>query len=536
MGLMSRSMSMASLLCDSLAVDVSALLTEFLALKTTTKARLDILHKELLRKEKGVRSAFQALVKSFNSMLEHLRDPTQQASALDASVDPWLFEQKYRAALKASNWHSEKYLAELSSLDDSVILLSQKREALRIMCEKLFVFEVQRHGTEAAEALEKLGKTIAIDEELLNGAKNVEAVSAPLLEQGTTQEAPVRSASDDGDNAPSTCPPAPPPEGQKYTYPFQMPLPPPGTDFYEGDLKVAVRGESSSTRKRSTSSAVTTAASNAAAAQERVAEIAALCADESEWQGVRAILTDDRMLHLFKSGDGDGSEGGEELGPFKSICCRGPAFSLGFKSGSASEGASAVSICRATLVLGSHLGDASSAAASHSAMSCCFEVNVQSQSLLKKMSSALMSGVDMEEHYVFQAQETREMERWLKLLENQINLGDPLAVATCVDEVSGGSSGRVNDEGGAEGGDQSGAAVDEEDRRVGEEAPQATRITDDETEEKARAARKMSVAEAPLGGSELEASLDALLKNLPEDEPEFQRDSIYLQGSGSESD
>ena len=53
----------------------------------------------------------------------------------------------------------------------------------------------------------------------------------------------------------------------------------------------------------------------------------------------------------------------------------------------------------------------------------------------------------------------------------------------------------------------------------------------DYTEEAQRAVRSLSVAASPIEATELEASLDELCKNLPDDEPEFERDSIYLRSS-----
>jgi hypothetical protein len=65
----------------------------------------------------------------------------------------------------------------------------------------------------------------------------------------------------------------------------------------------------------------------------------------------------------------------------------------------------------------------------------CFEIVVKATSLLKSFNPfASNKSKTTNEHCLFQAEDKRSLEIWLTILrDDSVNLGDPIAIATCVD-------------------------------------------------------------------------------------------------------
>ena len=456
---------MSKLLSTNIATDVANLLQEITSFHMESKGELARLHKELLRLEKRVRQEFKCLLKGFNHLLECVRNGN---SNLDVNLDPYLAEQRYRAALKVANRHAELYIQRLSSFDDSLILLRQK-QAICILCaEKLFVFEALRHASTSIHPLDALGKKVVGNVELLGEQKNVVPASANI--DVLDNEAPVQACAQE-DSILCVRQEMHQEQDDDLKYPFQMPEAPQGTDFYGGDLQLICKSGSA-----------------------REKDIDAVCADRTAWSSVRLVLTNDRILHIF---DLNCSEEGEAAPiPRKSI-----------------------NLSEADIL---PLGESSS---------LCFEIKASTTSFVRS-AMATVSGGDHHDYFLFQAPEKHSRSIWLFILTTKVNLGDPLSIAVGAEESSSDAGQRCSEEetratkgtGDITGNLKSSKEMNSNDSND-------TVKHHDYTEEAQRAVRSLSVAASPIEATELEASLDELCKNLPDDEPEFERDSIYLRSS-----
>ena len=127
-------LSLAATLDASLPEDVTTLLEAFQEARSASRRELALEHAQFIKAERQVREHHKLLGKAFNRLLDALRgrstgalldaaEASASASMSDATVDPWLAEQVYRASLRASNRHAEGYLAALAKWDEEVVLV-----------------------------------------------------------------------------------------------------------------------------------------------------------------------------------------------------------------------------------------------------------------------------------------------------------------------------------------------------------------------------------------------------------------------------
>lgn len=126
-------LSLAATLDASLPEDVTTLLEAFQEARSASRRELALEHAQFIKAERQVREHHKLLGKAFNRLLDALRgrstgalldaaEASASASLSDATVDPWLAEQVYRASLRSSNRHVEGYLAALAKWDEEVEL------------------------------------------------------------------------------------------------------------------------------------------------------------------------------------------------------------------------------------------------------------------------------------------------------------------------------------------------------------------------------------------------------------------------------
>jgi hypothetical protein len=291
------------------------------------------------------------------------------------------------------------------------------------------------------------------DKELLDGHKTVEDTPSDMSDN-VNYEVPVSLNSPDASDIRTSSEGAEDRGGEdnhpedsvvakecKYT--FQMPLPPSGTHAYEEDLSFTMREvppEESSTGL----------GGEFLAKELRKTAVEELCADSSKWQTVRAVLTSERILHLYSnepaetnrgstvsdSGAVKGGEGRHYGGsitqlPMKSINCRRVGSCVEGVSGGG-EGAS----IRRSYYAGQEDEEEEEEEEDDSPAARCFEIiSKQNTSLMKSFNLfGSNKSKSTSDHFLFQAQDKRALEIWLKILrDDSVNLGDPIAIATCVD-------------------------------------------------------------------------------------------------------
>mmetsp|Transcript_3695 Transcript_3695/g.4914 ORF Transcript_3695/g.4914 Transcript_3695/m.4914 type:complete len:717 (+) Transcript_3695:57-2207(+) len=454
-------MEFAAILDESLPEDVQALLEEIYAFAAKAKTRIGKLHTYFLKSERALRDEHRNLVKAFNNMLDHLRTnaaslvgtPSAPKSNLDPSNDPWLIEQAYRARVQAANRHAENYIQELGKLEDELIVLGQKRAVVVMCSKKIVLFETVKLHTESSQKLEFISKHVRGDKGLLEGHKTIDGAPSNLNDN-LNYEMPVRLSEgdedesgdgDEGDKPEEEAEKEEPVAPKECKYSFHMPLPPPGTHAYEENLSFIIRDVAENELSNGGIGA------EFLAKEFRKAAVEELCADTKNWKSVRAVLTNERILHLYdnngtgetsSNGRGSDSGAGGESGnyggavtqlPIKSINCRRSGIGVEGVSG----GGAGASIRRSYYAgAEEEEEEAPDDEDDESPASCCFEIMVtQQQSIMKSFnlfgSSKSKSTSD---HYLFRAEDKRALEIWLKILsDDSVNLGDPIAIATCVD-------------------------------------------------------------------------------------------------------
>lgn len=161
------------------------------------------------------------------------------------------------------------------------------------------------------------------NKELLEGEKTVDENAGSNMSDKVNYEAPISLTQDKNDEEEDKAKQQEVTSAQHnmFKYPFQMPLPPAGTNAYERDLCYIVRDV-----PESETTAAQGPGGDFLAKEVRKTEVEKACADKSQWKAVRAVLTNERILHLYSnepdSGDGGMFGGAVTHLPFKSINVR----------------------------------------------------------------------------------------------------------------------------------------------------------------------------------------------------------------------